>query len=343
MPFKKLTIILLLALLSACSTLPHGFEPWPQAQQAFRQDALWHGGDGAASLALNADRTLWLFGDTFIGASRPKSQIVRNSLGLAEADKPLTFSWKAGPQAFFRGSDAAWLWPGSGLRLNKWLLLFLMEAEPAENQLGFKISRARAVMVTNPDAPPAEWQQYRLKMPQDTAGIILGSGNLLIIGDYLFALSAQRDSLAAHLVRWPLKDARRGDLTRPQYWSGQAWQSKAALSRPIFENAQLEFGVIRTHGGFAAIHTRALTDPVVVMRTSKSLLGPWSEPQVIYQPPEASVLGNLVYAAKPHPELGGQRLVISYAVNSTDFMRLLNDETLYYPVLIRSKPYLKAR
>ena len=83
MPIKKLTTILLLALLSACSTLPHGFEPWPQAQQAFRQDALWHGGDGAASLTLSTDRTLWLFGDTFVGASRPKSQIVRNSLGLA--------------------------------------------------------------------------------------------------------------------------------------------------------------------------------------------------------------------------------------------------------------------
>lgn len=343
MQFRKLPVFLLLALLSACSVLPHDFAPWPQAQPAFQQDALWHGGDGAASLALDSDRTLWLFGDTFIGASRPKSQIVRNSLGVAEPDKPLTFAWNPGPQAFFKGSDAAWLWPGSGARLDKWLLLFLMEAEPAENQLGFKISRAKAVMVTNPDAPPAEWRQYRLKLPQDTAGIILGSGSLLTVGDYLFALSAQRDTLAAHLVRWPLKDARRGDLTKPQYWNGHVWQTKANLSRPIFEDAQLEFGVIRTHGGFAAIHTRSLTDPAVVMRTSKSLLGPWSRPQVIYQPPEARVAGNLVYAAKPHPELGGLRLVISYAVNSTDFVRLLNDETLYYPVLIRSKPYLKAR
>jgi hypothetical protein len=338
----RFALALLLAL-SACAELPRDFEPWAAAQPAFRQDALWHGGDGASSLRLADGRVLWLFGDSFIGASRPQSVIVRNSLGLQRGATPLEFCWNSGPQAFFKGEAGTWLWPASGLMLDKWLLVFLLEAQPAEDELGFRIGAAKAVMVTNPAAPPAEWRQYRLKLPQDTAGIILGSGSLVVQAGYLFALSAQCDSRAAHLVRWPLDQARRGDLRKPQYYDGRVWQFDPAKSRPIFADAQLEYGVARTRKGWLAIHTKSLTDPAVVMRTSPSLLGPWSEPQVIYQPPEASVPGNLVYAAKPHPELGGHRLVVSYAVNSSDFVRLLNDESLYYPLLIRSKPYRKPR
>ena len=342
MRLKNFQLVLLLLLaLSACAELPRDFEAWPDDR--FQQHALWHGGDGASSLSLPDGRRLWLFGDTFIGPTRPQSMIVRNSLAVARSGQPLEFHWNGGPQAFFKGVGNAWLWPGSGLMLDKWLLVFMMEALPDENPLGFKIGGPRAIMVTNPTAEPADWQQYRLKLPQDTAGIILGSGCLVVQDAYLFALSAQRDNLSAHLVRWPLAEARRGDLSKPQYYSGKVWQFDPAKSRPIFEDAQLEYGVAPTRKGWVAIQTRSMLEPAIVMRTSPSLLGPWSAPQVVYQPPEAGIAGNLVYAAKPHAGLGGRRLVVSYAVNSTDFLRLLHDETLYYPVLIRSKPYRKPR
>ncbi|OPZ60672.1 MAG: hypothetical protein BWY87_00329 [Deltaproteobacteria bacterium ADurb.Bin510] len=342
MKLVSFALALLLAL-SACAELPRDFEAWPQAQQAFRQDALWHGGDGAASVRLAQGRELWLFGDSFIGASRPQAEVVRNSLGLQRGDAPLEFCWQPGPKAFFGGGAGAWLWPGSGLMLDKWLLIFMLEVQPAENELGFRVGGARAIMITNPAAAPQDWRQYRLRLPQDTAGIVLGSGSLVVQDGYLFALSAERDSRAAHLVRWPLEQAKRGDLRKPQYYDGSSWQFNPARSRPIFADAQIEYGVARTRRGWVAIHTRALDDPAIVMRTSPSLLGPWSEPQVIYQPPEARVAGNLVYAAKPHPELGGRRLVVSYAVNASDFERLLNDASLYYPLLIRSRPYRKPR
>src|SRR5436190_15064193 len=61
-------------------------QPAPEINAKFRSSEGWIGGDGAQSIDLGNNRTLWLFGDTFVGTikdgRRAKSRIVHNSAGI---------------------------------------------------------------------------------------------------------------------------------------------------------------------------------------------------------------------------------------------------------------------
>ena len=68
-------------------------ERWLEADELFRRgDPRWLGGDGAYSVDLGGERTLWLFGDSFIATSpahtRSESTIVRNSIAVINAVRP---------------------------------------------------------------------------------------------------------------------------------------------------------------------------------------------------------------------------------------------------------------
>src|SRR4051794_33801283 len=74
------------------------------ADALFHQDPRWLGGDGAYSIDLGDDRTLWLFGDSFIATSpaltRRESTLVRNSVAVMTGRDPHTatmeFAWRDG-------------------------------------------------------------------------------------------------------------------------------------------------------------------------------------------------------------------------------------------------------
>ena len=65
-----------------------------EADALFHQDPRWLGGDAAYSIDLGDDRTLWLFGDSFIATSpaltRRESTLVRNSVAVMTGRDPLT-------------------------------------------------------------------------------------------------------------------------------------------------------------------------------------------------------------------------------------------------------------
>ena len=76
---------------------------WNEADQLFRRDPRWLGGDGAYSVDLGGERVLWLFGDSFIAdrkaVARNASQIVRNSVAIQTGYDPskasVKFYWRA--------------------------------------------------------------------------------------------------------------------------------------------------------------------------------------------------------------------------------------------------------
>jgi RNA polymerase sigma factor (sigma-70 family) len=57
----------------------------------FRNDKVWRGADGAASVDLGNGRVLWLFSDGFIAAdssaSRKNSKMIRNSVAIQVLDE----------------------------------------------------------------------------------------------------------------------------------------------------------------------------------------------------------------------------------------------------------------
>ena len=71
-----------------------------------------------------------------------------------------------------------------------------------------------------------------------------------------------------------------------------------------------------------------------MMRAAPSLTGPWSALQLVYQPPEKSKPGVIIYAAKAHPEITGADLILTYNTNAPEQI-IIHDTTIYYPRLVR--------
>jgi hypothetical protein len=332
--------------------------PWPEADRLFRSDPLWLGSDDAYSIPLTSDRTLWLFGDTFVaprpGAKRHDCHFVRNSIGIQEGSNPATadirFHWGtdgAGPTDFF-AVETGWLWPLHGLLLEEKLLLFFMKVRsPGPSGGGieewvdsdslsfFDVYGWVAFLVHNPTDPPNDWKREELQTPVNDLGIVLGAG-VLAEDDrvYLWGWTQERDG---YLARLSAKDAERGDLNRLEWWSdGDDWLDKPQQDLVSLPNAQTEFTIHRLRPGLLS-HVQAIgLDPAdLTISWSEEPLGPWTQPQVLYRIPESERAGVIGYAGKAHPHLEGADLVLTYASNGDSAEVTLADPSIYDPRFVK--------
>ena len=75
------------------------------------------------------------------------------------------------------------------------------------------------------------------------------------------------------------------------------------------------------------------------MRSARTPWGPWSDPALLYDCPDgAADPRRFCYSAKAHPALaGGDFLIVSYVVNSTDFWQVAREGSLYWPRFVRAR------
>jgi hypothetical protein len=325
---------------------------WPEAEKIFRSDPHWLGGDGASSVDLKWGRVLWLFGDSFIGRSGSKSRhdaaLVRNSVAIQTGYDPtgagMKFYWKTkngASSSFFRQEGEEWLWPGSGIMIRDRLLIFLMKIKKAKNDLGFEPCGWKAVLVTNPEREPAAWIMRYLDSPQKK-DIIIGTGSPLVLHGFMYAFSTSWRDRKVYLVRWPCRTAARGDLSRPQWWAGGSagWVGQSPSGprpRHVFSGGQTEFSVeyVPALKRYIQIQTLSLMNPCLSECTSEVLAGPWSARECFYMPAERDRPGLFIYAGKSHPALQGADMVFTYVVNPKRRKTLLNDMSVYYPVVLK--------
>jgi hypothetical protein len=330
---------------------------WREADRLFRQDPRWLGGDVASSVDLGGDRTLWLFGDSWVataaGSTRATgAHMVTNTLAVQTGRDPssarMTFHWRTSgdgtPEAMFPPRGGEWLWFGSGARVQDRLLLFMARTvRRAPGSFGFDFTGWTAFLVENPDAEPPAWRVRELETPTNPLGVLVGFAATYIWEGHLYALGSQNPvkSHPVFAVRWPLEAARLGHLMQPEWWAG-SWDGWVADSthtqrRPLFENGHTELtvhydGVSRA---FVATHTTGFGSADVVLRAAPRLEGPWSAPRAVYRPPEHGRHGISIYAGKAHPQLSGADLVLTYVTNSFMPESLLTDDGIYYPRFIR--------
>jgi len=225
------------------------------------------------------------------------------------------------------------------------LLLFLMKMQKVNTGFGFDSAGWTAVLVENPDASPAQWRIRWLKTPPNPYRVVIGSASVLRLGEYVYAYSAQE--AAGHnvfLIRWPVAQAARGNLSAPEWWTGAAsgWRLQTQLTElpaPVFTNGQTEFTVhfapalnrfVQVQGnGFGAVD--------LALRQAEQSTGPWSPLQPFFKPAEAARAGVFLYAAKAHPQLKGADVVLTYVVNHSDFGQLVSDPSIYYPRFLQGR------
>lgn len=330
---------------------------WEAADQLFRGDPNWVGGDGAYSVDLGAGRVLWLFGDSFIdpeglGARQnPTTRMVSNTVAIQQGYDPahatMRYYWgtdfQEAPIAYFPDSGGVRYWPGHGIRIRDRLLLFLMEVRGIPTGLGFEVAGWRAVLIGNPDAEPSNWDVTRLETPKNELQVIVGSASVLAEDGYVYAFSSREPSGGdVYLVRWPEASAYEGNL-RDMAWlaADGTWIADGLSERepaPVLRNGGTELTVHRDNltGCYLEVQSVGFGPAVLVLRSATTLTGSWSDPVTLYRPPEYDTPQIMIYQGKAHPHLAGADLVLSYSTNTfADFDSLVGDSTIYYPRFVR--------
>lgn len=328
---------------------------WPEADALFHGDPNWIGADGAYSIDLGNDRTLWLFADTWLDPSGQRSRrdarMIRNSAGIQTGADPSTASihyhWQQTadgvPQAFFSREDDEWFWPGHGIRLGDKLVIFLNRLRGTDVGLGFASAGWNAVMIENPDDEPSDWKIRTLETPTNSLGILVGFAGVLQQEGFLYAFGSL-DPVKSHpiyVARWPVEKVIAEDLMNPEWWGGEGigWITDASWRPrwPIFENGQSELTVHFDNIArqFVAIHTVGFGKADVGIRSAEKLTGPWTPAEPVYRPPEYDRPNVMIYAAKAHPQFTGADAVLTYANNSFIFRDHLTDQQIYYPHFVR--------
>lgn len=328
---------------------------WREADQLFRRDPNWVGGDGASSVYLGEGRTLWLFGDSWIDPSgkrtRSGARIISNSIAIQVGTDPsnssMKFYWgrdaNGAPTAIIPNDGNERHWFGNGVRVGNRLILFLNSVVSTETGIGFESVGWVAWMVENPDAEPPNWRMHRLSTPTNPLGVLIGFAAVMQLGNYVYAFGSE-DPVKSHPIyaaRWPAEDVRLGRLMSPEWWAGErlGWvsDSSSAARHPVFESGQSELTIHfdKPSERFIGVQTAGFGPADIMIRTAPLVTGPWSTPKLIYRPSEYYKPKAMVYSAKAHPHLTGGDMIVTYSTNSFDFGANLTDSLIYYPRFIR--------
>jgi hypothetical protein len=337
--------LLFAVLLAGCATarpVSWRVEPSLRLDERFFPDGSpWRGGDAIYSVPLAPDRTLWLFGDSFIAKPgvpvRAGSKMIRNSLAIEAAGSGLDFFWRNEnghpADAIPCPVPGEWLWPLSGLHIgpNLHLFLYRMRAN-GEGAFGFETVATVLGTVDNPDDPPGAWRIGLKDVPHSFGTASVRAGGYA----YLYGVEPGRCARVSRVA-----ETRLADVAAWRFWNGTSWTGTAADAVSVFPSAPTEMSVSPHGDGYAAVTSGPLLSPEIQIRTAPRPEGPWSDPVTLFTCPEARwKKGYFCYAAKAHPELDptGRTLVISYACNSFSFADAVGDLRIYRPRFIVATP-----
>ncbi|MCG2462839.1 DUF4185 domain-containing protein [Flavobacteriaceae bacterium F89] len=315
----------------------------------FTNNKIWRGADGGATIDLGKGKILWLFSDTFIDTlatgKRRNSKIINNSIAIQDgnslADSKISFYYRGTrekPKSFFELPGDTWFWTGHGTIVKDKLIIFLFEEKKTNTAFGFESIGWRVAIIENPNDKPQKWRiTYSREL--DTFGVIVGSSAVLKDKDFIYAYGVlEPGSHEVYLLRFPIDNIIDGDLSGLQWWMNGIWKTRTSLDpkpTPLFKG-QTEFSIHYQPnlGKFIQIQTYGFGDASLGYRLATRLEGPWSKPVIFYKP-ELDDQKDFVYTANAHPELNNDGIIISYNVNNFDFERLLSNENIYFPRLIK--------
>jgi hypothetical protein len=335
-------------------------EPLPGWDAKFRRTDGWVGADGAYSVPVSDNRTLWLFSDTWVGSVRDGKRagvvLVNNTVGVQDGHgdaAKVSFTVKrdaAGkPQAVFVPPDGrGWFWPHAGVHLDGTLYLFLMQVEKtgAPGAFGFKLVAQWLGAVENPGDDPTAWKVSYSKLPfaEFAAGRTVSFGAAVLragthVYVYGFEEGPSRPRRVKRMVLARVPADKLADFDAWRFYAGGGWMGDTKELTGLASGLAAEYSVSYVPGlkKYAAVYTELGLSDRIVARFADAPEGPWSDPVLLYRCPEMKRDRRVfTYAAKAHPHLSGDgELVVSYCANSFDLAPVINDATLYWPTFVR--------
>lgn len=306
------------------------------------------GGDGTYSVVLPDGRTLWIFGDSFIGGvttdyKRVKTTpaYIRNCFITFENDKLIThqqgdpkeFKSMVIPPEVADGSSgkselAQWYWPGDafieGGKLNVFVSKF--SQENPDDMWGFNFLGTELAEFSLPDLKPLRVDRF-----PDVDSVHYGHA-ICETDDYLYIYGLKNKFPYAARTK---RENVRGDW---QFFNGKDWVSDPKAAAPLLEfSGSEQFSVFNLNGTYVMIMQEGGFGRKIYSFTSSSPVGPWGNQQMIYEiPPLAGCESCFTYNAVAHPQFTEDNfLLISYNTNSMKLQDHYENALIYRPRFIR--------
>jgi hypothetical protein len=312
----------------------------------FRKDiGGWVAADATFSIYLPDGRTLWLFGDTFIGevntdnSIKPGSVMIRNSAVIQYGDslKTLYGGTLSVPDDFIPtdNPDSTWYWPEHGIVFNDTLRIFVARYRtnpdgPAGFQFEFDGND-----IANFTYPGLEFINA-IPIPYYLINEVIYGDRILHDSIYLYIYGRKVENKQYNIPYPHLARVKADSLLNAwEFYNGSGWTTDPAGSFRInsFQVSQ-QYGVFKYQGKYILITQDIWFSTSIWSFTSASPSGPWSNKTLVYDTPKLAA-DAFTYNAYPHPQFDdNEELLISYN-NNGDFWEIFSNADLYRPVFIR--------
>ncbi|MGD8778693.1 MAG: T9SS type A sorting domain-containing protein [Ignavibacteria bacterium] len=344
-------------------------EEW---NELFNRDSGWTGADGIYSIPLNEVETsgndfkhLLLFSDTFIGnvdsnKVRKNTTIVNNTLALLNSSCPdkeqiefLVKEENGNPAAMFvpgtpESKAGDWYWLMDGIKVEDTIYVFALRMEKISddvfgfnyigaNLVKFRIDESDSVVdVSQFDTPLYyydETNDAKYLLGQAVMPLNSSSQNYVTDG-YIYLYGLKEINNAKELICGRVLPEHISDFTKYEYWNGESWGSHIKECESLTDYVSQEFSVSPLPNGKYILMFQ--TGNQVAYRIGESPVGTFGMFNMIYNCPEAEISGNVfTYNAKAHPSLSdGDKILVSYNVNTIDIAENLNNADIYRPRFI---------
>lgn len=338
---------------TSCATLPTvsgGPSSAGRCLPSFPDKDGWYGGDGAYSIQLDAKRTLWLFGDTFVACEPHRRDRIGMDVVLGTTVGISTCSEKGFHIGYYLKHEGAryvsffgseeWLWPQDPFILNGILYIPLLIVRPTQettNVFPFTISGHKFARIKDFSASdPREWQYDYIDLsPHIPREISAFAATSVVYGDYvyfypLYAHQSAGESVVGNiLARIPAAKIEKPAgaieyLSRDGTWTKDLRPDKVKI---VLEDFASELSV-RYHsalGKWVAVYLSTFNKGSrLVYQMAQHPEGPWSPPRVLLEPipevdPQSALYdpNNFCYAGKEHVEFSDDgKIVATYVCNS---------------------------
>jgi len=308
------------------------------------------GGDGTYSVKLPDGRTVWIFGDTFLGSvetdgSRKKldPMFIRNSFVVQDGNQLSTLHQKFSnedhstiipPQVinsnFEITEEMQWYWPGDGFIENNELKVFVSEFHlTGDGMWDFKWVGTALASFSLPDLKQTNLVQFDYN---SELGVHYGHA-VLETEDFTYVYGIGKHG-KPHVAR-----VQTGNIEAPwEFHTNYGWSSNPAESSPMADvDGSEQFTVMKWKGKFVFItQLGALSKEICSFTSDKPNTG-WQNKQLLYSTPISEGDSNLfTYNAVAHPQfIENETLLVSYNTNSFILSDHFNSADIYRPRFFR--------
>lgn len=310
------------------------------------------GGDGCISIDLKDGRSIFMWGDSFMGdvengiRSDSSKFIIGNTFTIIDKDGKLETLYGgnlSNPSAFIpaeqvTGTYPTWYWPGNGFVEDGILHLFMSKLhKTGNNTFDFEylacdyfrldVKTMKVIDKTNFKAANENGVHYGHAILPCQDGI------------YIYGTKVEGFGVAdVHIAKAQLVDGKLADFV---YWDGAQWQSDPLKSRKLIgldKSISEQFDVFPLDGKIVLLSQDRLEDVrKIYSYVADKPVGPFRNEQLLYtaDEPDQKTDSMIIYNAMAHPQYKkGNKILVSYNVNTHDLDKVFKKASLYRPRFI---------